>query len=452
MHIKKFIGTKQFYKETIMIALPIMLQQFVTSFVNLIDNIMIGGVGSVALTSVTVTNRFYLLFNSTLFGIGGAAAIFISQYYGAKNKEKCQKVFNLTILISLIAAIAFTSVLVFIPTLSLKLFTNTQSIVDLGLEYINYIKYSYIPYAITFTCMMSLRSVGITKIQIVTGSISVLINVVLNYCLIFGNFGFPELGVAGAAIATSIARIVEMLIWIVIIARKKYFFVWDCKSILKVDITLLNSMSKKAIPLIINEILFSLGSTLIFKSYMRCDEYLVAAISVVDTVVNIAFIIFGGISSAVSIMIGKRLGANQLEEARDNSLKLVAFGVIVSAAMGLILFIAASYIPNIYNLDTDINRVIVILLRIKSVLLPVYVVNVCVFFILRAGGDAKSTLIMDSVFLWVVNVLVSNVLSIYFILPLITLYVIVECLDFFKLALAMYYLKKGTWVNNITIQ
>jgi len=185
---------------------------------------------------------------------------------------------------------------------------------------------------------------------------------------------------------------------------------------------------------------------------MRCDEYLVAAISVVDTVVNIAFIIFGGISSAVSIMIGKRLGANQLEEARDNSLKLVAFGVIVSAAMGLILFIAASYIPNIYNLDTDINRVIVILLRIKSVLLPVYVVNVCVFFILRAGGDAKSTLIMDSVFLWVVNVLVSNVLSIYFILPLITLYVIVECLDFFKLALAMYYLKKGTWVNNITIQ
>lgn len=450
MKIKKLFGTKDFYKEAILIALPIMLQQFVASFVNLIDNVMIGSVGATALTSVTVANKFYMVFNSTMFGLCGAAGIFIAQYYGAKNHRRCQDVFNINLVCCGLIALFFMTLAMFFPTFILGLFTKTESIMALGLDYLNVIKYSYLPTSISFTAMMALRAVGINAIQLKVGVVTVATNTFLNYCLIYGNLGFPVLGVKGAAIATLIARIVEMIIYSTLLLRKKHFFFWDFPGMLHLDFKLMKGMFRKAVPLTANEIMFSVGMAMIFKSYMRVDEYLVAAITVVDTVINIAFIIFGGLSSAVSILIGKRLGANELEEARENSVKLIFFGAMVSVAIGIILFIAARYIPLIYQLDDTIDATITTLLRIKACLLPVYVVNVCVFFTLRAGGDARSTLIMDSGYLWGVSVLVSTGLSVFTSIQLVPLFVVVESLDIVKMGLAIYYLKKGTWVRNLT--
>lgn len=450
MKLKKFIGTKEFYKEAIMIALPIMLQQFVTSFVNLIDNVMIGSVGASALTSVTVANKFYMVYNSTMFGLCGAAGIFLAQFYGAKRNRRCQDVFNINLTCCILIGVFFTSLAAFFPAFILGLFTKTPEIMGLGLEYLDVIKFSYLPNAISFTIMMGFRAVGINAIQLKVGVVTVATNTFLNYCLIYGHFGFPILGVKGAAIATLIARIVEMVIYSVILLRKKHFFYWDLTGMWHLDLKLLKGMFEKAIPLTANEIMFSVGMAMVFKSYMRVDEYLVAAITVVDTVINIAFIIFGGLSSAVSILIGKRLGANELEEAKENSVKLIAFGAMVSVGIGVILFIAAAYIPLIYNLDDVINQTITTLLRVKAFLLPVYVINVCVFFTLRAGGDARSTLIMDSGFLWGVSVLVSTILSIFTSINLVALFVVIESLDIIKLIVSTYYLRKGTWVRNLT--
>lgn len=450
MKLKRFIGTKDFYKEAIAIALPIMLQQFVTSFVNLIDNVMIGSVGASALTSVTVANKFYMIFNSTMFGFCGAAGIFIAQYYGARNHRKCQDVFNINMSGCLLAAVFFMFLAALFPTFILGLFTKTSEILNLGYDYLSVIKYSYIPTAVSFTAVMALRAVGINAIQLKVGSVTVATNTFLNYCLIYGNFGFPVLGVKGAAIATLVARIVEMTIYAIVLWRKKHFFYWDFKGMVRLDLSLLKNMLNKAIPLTANEILYSVGMAMVFKSYMRVDEYLIAGLTVVDTVINIAFIIFGGLSSAVSILIGKRLGANELEEARENAYKLIAFGMMVSAGIGLILYIAAAYIPYIYNFDETINTTITTLLRIKGCLLPVYVINVCVFFTLRAGGDTRSTLIMDSGFLWGASVLISTIISIYFPPSLVVLFIIVELLDVIKLTVAVYYLRKGTWVKNLT--
>lgn len=451
MLLKRLVGDKAFYKEAIMIALPIMLQQFVTSFVNLIDNIMIGSVGANALTGVTVANKFYTVFNSTMFGLCGAAGIFIAQYYGAKDHQKCQRVFNINLDGCLIIALLYSLAAALFPNAILGLFTKTPAIVDLGHDYLSIIKYSYLPYALSFTVVMSLRAVAINAIQLKVGFLTVGVNTLLNYCLIYGHFGFPQLGVRGAAIATLVARLVEMAVYTVILLREKHFFSLDVSGLMHVDIKMVKSMISKAIPLTLNEIMFSVGLAMVFKSYMRVNEYLVAAITVVDTVVNIAFIIFGGLSSAVSILIGKRLGANQLQEAKDNALKLIAFGTVISMVIGFILYIVAAYIPGLYQLDDEINQTITTLLRIKSFLLPVYVINVCAFFTLRAGGDAKSTLLMDSGFLWGVSVLVSTGLSLFTSIELVWLFIIVESLDIFKMAVAIYYLKKETWVRNLTV-
>ncbi len=450
MKLKKFIGKKEFYKETISIALPIMVQQFVTSFVNLIDNIMIGSVGATALTSVSIANKYYTLFNSTLIGFCGAAGIFIAQYYGAKENNKCQKIFDISLVFGLIVGLIYMLIASIMPEFIIGLFTRTPEIMNMGLDYISIIRFSFIPNALSLIIMSALRSVGINKLQVKIGLVTVATNTFLNYCLILGHLGFPALGVKGAAIATLIARLVEMMIYSIILFRKKHFFSWNIKGILHLDLSLMKNVFFKAIPLTYNEIMFSLGLTMIFKSYMRVDEYLIAAVTVVDTVINIAYIIFSGLSSAVSIMIGKRLGANQLEEAKDNSLKLLTFGALVGVCVSVILFIAAKYVPLLYNLEEDINTTITTLLRIKAILIPLYVINVCIFFTLRAGGDVKSTIIMDSGYLWGVSVLLSTVLSIFVPMSLINLYIIVESLEAIKMIVAIHYYRKGTWVNNLT--
>ena len=449
--LKKYFGTKQFYREVSNIALPIMGQQFITTFLNLIDNVMIGSVGNIALTSVTVANRFFLIVNSVLFGLCGAAGIYIAQYYGAKKKEKCQEVFNINMVFSLGAAILFTIAMFIFPKFAIQLFSQTPVIVDEAVNYLYFAKFTYIPFSISFTCMMTLRAVGINKIQLKVGTVAVLTNTLLNYCLIFGNLGFPELGIRGAAIATLIARLVEMTIYLVVLLKNRHFFKFDLSGMLHINKDLLGGIVHKALPLTMNEILFSVGQAMIFKSYIRCDEYLVASISVVDTVSNIMFIAFGGLSSAVSIMIGNKLGANLLDEARDNARKLLCFALMVSLTIGTCCFIVAPFIPNLYNVDVPIKETIIALVRIKSVMINIYAYNVCVFFILRAGGDVLSTMLMDAVFLWVAGVLVSTILSTYTSLSLITLYLIVESLDIIKLIIAIFFFKKERWVKNIAV-
>lgn len=448
--VKKFIGNKEFYITAISIALPIMLQQFVTSFVNLIDNIMIGSVGSIALTSVTVSNRIYLIFNSTLFGLTGAAGIFIAQHYGANNHKNTQKILNINLVASMLVSLIFIAALIFIPEQLLNIFSDNPVVIKEGLSYLKYALYAYLPYSISMSIMMALRAIGINKIQLGVGIISVITNTTLNYLLIFGHFGFPALGIAGAAIATSIARTIEAIIYIIILMKHKHYFRLDLDGMLHLDRRMISSMIRKAIPLSMNEILFSTAMSIIFIAYSKCDESLIPAISVVDTVMQIAFIIFSGLSSAVSIMIGNKLGANRIEEAKDNSLKLIAFGILVGICISGIVFMVAPFVAKYYNVESFVKEAIVILLRIKACLLPAYVYNVCVFFVLRAGGEAFSTLILDSGFLWLANVLIAVLLSSYFEISLILLYGIVECLDVFKLILASYFYKKGKWLKNIT--
>lgn len=449
--MKKYFGNKAFYMTTLSIALPIMAQQFVTSFVNLIDNIMIGSVGSLALTSVTVANRIYLIFNSTMFGICGAAGIFIAQYYGAHNKEKCQNILNINIVFGFLMASIFVLALLLIPRQLLEIFTSNPKVIQESLRYLQFALLTYIPFALSFSVMMAFRAVGINKIQLIVGTITVAINTTLNYILIFGHFGFPQLGVQGAAIATAIARIIEMIIYLSLLMRHQYLFTFHFKEMFHLDIPLIKTMIKKAVPLTMNEVFYSLGLSMIFISYMRCDETLISAISVVDTVMQIAFIIFGGLSSAVSILIGKRLGANEIEEAKLNANKLIAFGVMVSILIGCIFISIAPLIASFYNVEEVIKNTIVTLLRIRSGLLPIYVYNVCIFFTLRAGGDTFSTMIMDSGFLWCAGVLVSTILSVYFTIPLVMLYTIVESFDIVKLFVATYFYRKGKWAKNITV-
>lgn len=447
--IKSFFGDKLFYKEVTGIALPIMAQQFVTSFVNLIDNVMVGGIGQTALTSVTVANRYYMIASSIMFGLCGGAGIYIAQNYGAGKNDRCQKILNINLTIGFLIMSLFTSVLFINPQFTIHLFSRTPEIVEMGLDYISYAKYTYIPYGISITCMMAMRAIGLNKIQLKVGVLTVLTNTILNYILIYGKLGVPAMGVKGAALATMIARLLEMSIYLILLIRQNHFYRLDLRGLIFLDIPLMKSMLAKAVPLTLNELFFSIGVSMVFKSYIRTSEDLVAAISVVDTVMNLAFIVFGGLSSAVAIFIGGKLGAGKLEEAKRDAKKIITFGVMVSVILGAALFFVAPYIHYLYILSDPAIHALEVLIRIKSCLMPIYVINVCTFFVLRAGGDTLSTMLIDSGFLWIGPVAVSTLLSLFTPIELVPLYIIIELLDVVKMFIAFWFLKRGHWVRNL---
>jgi len=231
--------------------------------------------------------------------------------------------------------------------------------------------------------------------------------------------------------------------------RKSNFYRLDLKGLVKLDFSLFKGMLSKGIPLTANEVLFQIGTSLVFKSYMRVDELLVAAISIVDTVVNIAFIVFGGLSAAIAIFIGGKLGAGKLDEARSDAKKIIAFGIMIGTFLASLLFIAAPYIHNLYDLSAEAQIALKTMIRTKSCLIPIYVVTVCTFFVLRAGGDAVSTLIMDSGFLYACPVLISTLLSLFTPISLVTLYVAIESLEILKMSLAIMLFRRGRWVRNL---
>ena len=449
LRLKSFIGDKAFYLDVTKIALPIMAQQFVTSFVNLIDNIMVGQVSQSALTAVSVANRFYMLASSVLWGLSGAAGIFIAQNYGAKKYERCQKFLNLNITLGALVMAAFTVVLFIVPEWTLRLFSKNDEIIALGLEYVSFGKFTYVPYSISLACVMAMQAIGQNKIQLKVGLITVFTNTFLNWVLIYGHLGMRAMGVRGAALATLIARLLEMSIYILLLLRKNYFYHLDLKGLVKLDFSLFKSMLSKAIPLTANEVLFQIGTSLVFKSYMRIDELLVAAISIVDTVMNIAFIVFGGLSASIAIFIGGKLGSGKLDEARSDAKKIIAFGIMIGVFLSSLLFIAAPFIHHLYDLTYEAQIALKTMIRIKSCLIPVYVVTVCTFFVLRAGGDAVSTLILDSGYLYACPVLISTVLSLFTPINLVLLYSITESLEILKMFFAIMLFKKGRWVKNL---
>jgi len=450
--LKRYFGDRAFYRSLAAVIIPVMAQQFVTSFVNLIDNIMVGQIGQTALTTVTVANRFYMIANSILLGLCGAASIFIAQNYGADNRKMCQRFFNVNMRWAITVMLMFTAVLFISPSFAITVFSKTPELVELGTEYVKWIRLTYIPFAISFSCMLSLRAIGMNRLSLTIGIMAVFVNVIFNYLLIFGKCGFPQLGVRGAAIATVIARVVEMLAYIFVMLRGSCYFNFDIKGLFKPDREVSRALITKALPLTANELLYSLGMSMVFKSYMRTDEMLVAAVSVVDTVINILFIIFSGLSSAVAIFIGGKLGSGDLEGARAESRKILVFGIILAIAFGGICFLVAPIIPGFYKLDDVVNEALVTLIRTKSILLPAYVVNGCTFFILRAGGDTTSTFIMDSVFLWAANVFISTMLSVFTNIGLVPLYILIECLDIPKMGLALWAFKRERWVRNLAAE
>lgn len=448
---KKFIANKAFYKNALTLAIPLMVQQLVTSSVNLVDNLMIGQLGDAALGGVAASNRFFIIGLFSVFGVLAAASVFIAQYFGAKDADNMKEAFRFSIITSLGISLLFFVVATFYPTIVLGFFTNDGSIIEAGIKYMTIVGIAVIPQALSAAMAGAMRSVGETKIPLYIGIVAVITNAILNYGLIFGHFGLPQLGIEGAAIATVTARVVEMLLLLLVMKNRHFHFTTRLIDLFVVSKQNIKKISLKALPLMTNELFWSFGMATLFKFYATRGKEVISGISIAGTTSDLFFVLFGGMAVATTILISQPLGANDIDQARRNGYYMLGFSTSLALLFGIAMFATSFIVPSFYNVSAQSQHIASTMLRIQSFMFWIYMATAQCYFILRAGGDMKSTLVMDAGFMWLVNIPVVGLFTYLTGFNIFALYIIGQSTDFVKLNLAYRLIKRERWLVNLTI-
>jgi len=447
--LNRWKENKTFYLRVLSLAVPFMLQQLIGSSVNLLDNLMVGQLGDAAIAGVASANKYYMIAMFGIMGLSGASSIFIAQYYGAKDEEHVKQSFRYGMIANYVIILPFVALGLLFPQAIIRFFTTDAAVVEQGSLYLRIALFTYIPMTFSMTVGNAMRSVGETKIPLYTSIVAIMTNAFFNYCLIFGNFGFPRWGVQGAALATIIARVVEVIVLAIVLHKKHFIFNTKIKDLFKISSKLEKAITLKAIPLTTNEIFWSTGMSLLFKFYSTRGTEVMAGMSISGTVADIFFTLFGGMTVATTVIISQALGANKLEEARKDAYKLLHFSQGLAVLLGLLMFGASFIVPQWYDV-TDVSRqTATAFLQIMACMFWLYMSNAQCFFILRAGGDTKSTLLMDAVFMWAINLPAVGLVAYLTDWNVYAIYLVGQSTDFLKFFLAYSLVKKEKWVKNL---
>lgn len=459
MRIKSLIGDKAFYKMTFSVAVPIMLQNFITNLVNMLDNLMVGSVGTEQMTGVSVVNQLVFIFNLAIFGAISGVGIFTAQFYGKKDNDGIRYTLRYKIYICLVLFIIALGIFIFFhePLISLFLHESEdgldlQATMEYAKDYLYVILLGLLPFAISNAFAGTLRETGDTFTPMITGLVAVIINCVFNYFLIFGKIGFPVLGVKGAAAATVLSRYVEcfmIVIYAVSRRKTKFPYVRNLIKSFSIPMDLTVSVTKKAIPLFLNEVLWSTGMSALSVAYSLHGLTVVAANSIASTVNNLFMIAFLSMGSSIGIIAGKLLGAGKHKEAVDTVNKLIAFSVVLSIVMGVLLFTVGAVIPSLYQkTDESAKELAVYFIRTFALIMWIDAIANASYFTLRSGGKTFATFLFDSGTLWVLSVPVAFILfytgfSIYWVYP------IIQLLGIVKVIVGLTLVSKKVWVRTI---
>ena len=460
--LSKFIGNRDFYRMVLMIAVPIMIQNGITNFVSLLDNIMIGQVGTEQMSGVAIVNQLIFVYNLCIFGGVSGAGIFTAQYFGQGNHEGVRqtmrfKLWMVTIITTLTAVLFLGSGTALISAY-LKGDGSAESIAATlmyGERYLKIMLVGLPAFALVQIYSSTLRECGQTILPMKAGIAAVAVNLLFNYILIYGKFGAPALGVSGAAIATVLSRYVEMLITIIGVHRKSrgekatYAFVAGLYRTIKVPGDLAVKIIKKGSPLLFNETLWAAGMAMLTQCYSVRGLNVVAGLNVSNTINNVFNIVFIALGDSVAIIVGQLLGAGRMKEARDTDNKLIAFSVACCTCVAAVMFVMAPYFPKLYKINDEARLLARYFIMATAFFMPQNAFLHATYFTLRSGGKTIITFLFDSVFIWCVSVVIAFALSRYTALPVIVVYAMVQLGDIIKCVIGFILVKKGVWLQNI---
>lgn len=461
MGIKKFIGNKKFYKMLLLIALPIVLQNSITNFVSLLDNIMVGQVGTEQMSGVAIANQLILVFNLCIFGGISGPGIFTSQFFGAGNHDGVRQTHRFKLYVSVIFCIIFIALFSTVDEQLISLYLHesdgTEDLAQTLIyskQYLKVMIWGLVPFAISMSYAGTLRETGHTVLPMVAGVSAVVVNLVFNWLLIFGNLGFPKLGVEGAAIATVISRYVELVIILIWTHthKEQLPYIRGIYKTLKIDKELTVKIIKKGTPLMLNEMLWSVGMTTIIQCYSMRGLTVIAAINISSTLSNLFNVVMMSMGNAVAIIVGNLLGAGKMKEAKETDTKIIATSFMLCIFIGAVLFLLAPLFPRLYNTNDSVRALAATFLRISACIMPIQAINHCCYYTLRSGGRTFITFLFDSAFVWVICVPPAYCIAHFTTLGIVALYTIVQLFEIIKSIGGITLVKKGIWLNNMVAE
>ena len=456
----RYIGDKAFYRRVFGVAVPIIVQNGITNFVSMLDNIMVGQVGTLPMSGVSIVNGLIFVFNLCIFGASSGAGIFTAQFFGSKDDVGVRYTFRFKFLVCCLLTVLGILLFQLGDSFLIGLYLTGEGnpdeaaqVLHYGLQYLHIMLWGFLPFALTNTYASTLKETGNTFVPMVAGIIATLVNLVGNYILIFGHLGGPQMGVRGAALATVISRFVELAIvagWTHLNSGKNAFIVGVYRSFY-LPVRLFKLIVLKGMPLLINEALWSSGMAILNQCYSTCGLDVVPAQNISSTLFQLSSVVFLSMGNAVGIIMGQMLGAGRTEaEIRDANRKLLALSVTSGILFGSLMASVSGLFPKIYNTTETVQQLATWLICISAIMMPFNSYTNATYFTLRSGGQTLVTFLFDSCFVWSVCIPLAYCLSRFTDLPIVPLYAICQGLDLLKCMIGAFMLKQGKWIQNLT--
>ena len=455
MHLHK---RNSIFRRVMLLAVPMMIQNGITNMVSLVDNVMVGGIGTEAMTGVSIASQLIFVFNLAIFGGLSGPGIYGAQYYGQNNLEGFRHTFRIKHWICLVCLLAGVAVFWLADDFLIGLYLHGESAtvdraVTLGMakEYLRIMLIGLPFFVVTQIYASSLRETGHSVSPMVAGVLSVVVDIVLNYMLIYGNWGAPKLGVAGAAIATVLARVAETVI-VVLWAhshKEKYSFLRKSYTTLLLPREIAAKMLKKGLPIFFNEFLWAGGLAALTQCYSMRGLEVVAGLNISNAICNLLNVVFVALGSAVGILIGQTLGASAYDRAKKDAFQLMWFTCGVSVLLAAVLIAVSGIFPRFYHTTDEVCRYGQWFIIITAAFFPVQGFLNALYFTLRSGGKTLITFLFDSVYTWVLPIPVAFLLCRFTDLPILLVYAVIQAADLLKVTVGYILIQKGVWMSNL---
>lgn len=458
MGLRSRIGSGNFYRKVLSIAIPMMVQNGLSNFVNLLDNLMIGRVGTNAISGVAIANQLLFVFYLIIFGATAGVGIFTAQFYGKGDIKGVRDSFRFKIVANTILASVCILLFAFFSPVLIGLFLQGEGsaedaagTLDIGVSYMRILLIGLIPIGLTQAYSGTLRDTGYTKVPMMASITAIIINLVGNALLIYGLFGLPALGADGAAIATVFSRFVELGVLAVYTGTHSstHTFIVGAFRRFSVPSSLCSQFIIKSLPLMCNETLWSMGVTMINQCYSHRSLSAVAAINIESTIWNLMGVSFLAMGEAVGIIVGQILGTGDIDKAKDHAVKIRDFTVFCGLICGLLMVSVSPFFPKLYNVSADVKTLASTLILICGIFMPFIAFTHASYFTIRAGGNTLITFFFDSCFVWIINVPIAYCLSRYTDTPVYIMLLIIQATEIIKCIIGGAMVRSGIWARNI---
>lgn len=442
---------KYFYKTALNIALPIALQNLITFSVSMADTVMLGNLGELSLSAASIGNHLGFFLMVLMFGVGGGASVMSSQYYGKKDIESIHKVIAIMYRVCIILSTFFVFIAIVTPGLFMNMYTNDKEVINEGIAYLRIIGISYIFYSITNCTISVLRSVKTVRISLLVYSISLIVNITFNYLLIFGKFGFSALGIKGAAIATVLSRIVEFIVMVIYMRYFEKKIHLTLNDIVKMEKCMIIDFKKVCTPIILNELFWAIGSTVISIIVGRMGREVVAANSINNVTFQFASLFIFGLASASSVITGNIIGEGKYEKAKEYANTICVLSFIMGVLSGLIIYFARPIVVNFYNVS-PMTKSIAKEIMIATSIIAIFksLTSNIMMGVLRGGGDNKFVFKMEMIFLWCVSIPLGLLCAFVLKLPIYIIFLAIKIDEVLKAVAGILRLKSGKWIRDFT--